>query len=51
LVEVVVFHGAGRVQDGERRLGLCLKGVVGTAVVKIVTEAGHEQTKDLQNDT
>ena len=43
LVEVVVLHGAGRVQNGERRLSLRLKGVVGTSMVKVVTQTGHKQ--------
>jgi len=46
---MVVLHGAGRVQNGEWRFSLCLKGVVGTSMVKIVTETGHKQTEDLQS--
>ena len=49
LVEMVVLHGAGRVQNGERWLSLCLKGIVGTSMVKIVTETGHKQPEDLQS--
>jgi hypothetical protein len=49
LVEVVMFHCAGGVQYGERRLRLGLKGVVGTPVIQVVTQTCHKQTKDLQH--
>lgn len=48
LIEMVVFHGTGRVQYGQRRLGLGLEGVVGTPVVQIVTETRHQQSQHLQ---
>ena len=48
LVEVVVLHGGGGVEDGERRVHLGLEGVVGAAVVQVVAQARHQQAKDLQ---
>ena len=48
LVEVVVLHGGGGVEDGERRVHLGLEGVVGAAVVQVVAQARHQQPEDLQ---
>jgi len=48
LVEVMVFHRAGRVQDGQRRLGLRLERVVRAPVIEIVTQARHQQSQDLR---
>jgi hypothetical protein len=46
---MVVLHGTGRVQNGERGLSLCLKGVVGPSVIQIVAETGHQQPEDLNS--
>ena len=48
LVEVVVLHGGGGVEDGERRVHLGLEGVVGAAVVQVVAQARHQQAEDLE---
>jgi hypothetical protein len=49
LVKMVVLHGTGLVQNGERGLCLCLKGVVGPSVIQIVAETGHKQPQDLNS--
>ena len=48
LVKVVVLHGGGGVEDGERRVHLGLEGVVGAAVVQVVAQARHQQAEDLE---
>ena len=48
LVEVVVLHGGGGVEDGERRVHLGLEGVVGAAVVQVVAQARHQQPEYLE---
>ena len=48
LVKVVVLHGGGGVEDGERRVHLGLEGVVGAAVVQVVAQARHQKAEDLQ---
>ena len=48
LVEVVVLHGGGGVEDGERRVHLGLEGVVGATVVQVVAQARHQQPEDLE---
>ena len=48
LVEVVVLHGGGGVEDGQRRLHLRLERVVRTAVVQVVTQARHQQSEYLK---
>ena len=45
---MVVLHGGGGVEDGERRVHLGLEGVVGAAVVQVVAQARHQQAKDLK---
>ena len=48
LVEVVVLHGGGGVEDGEGRVHLGLEGVVGAAVVQVVAQARHQQAEYLE---
>ena len=48
LVEVVVLHGGGRVEDGQRRLHLRLERVVRTAVVQVVTDRTDEHGQTLK---
>lgn len=50
LVEVMVFHRAGRVEYGQRRFGLRLERVVRAPVVEIVTQARHQQPQDLYKE-
>ena len=45
---MVVLHGGGGVEDGERRVHLGLEGVVGAAVVQVVAQARHQQPEDLE---
>lgn len=49
LIKMVMLHGRGRIQNGQRRLHLGLEGVVGTSVVQVVTEACHEQAQYLKH--
>ena len=51
LVEVVVLHGGGWVEDGQGRHHFGLEGVVGAPVVKVVAQAGHQQSENLQKKT
>lgn len=50
LVEVMVFHRAGRVQYGQRRFGLRLERVVRAPVIEVVAQARHQQSEDLVRD-
>jgi hypothetical protein len=48
LVEVVVLHGGGRVEDGQGRFHLRLERVVRPAVVQVVAKARDQQTEYLK---
>ena len=48
LVEMVVLHGGGGVQDGQGRVHLGLESVVGAAVVQIVAQAGDKEAENLR---
>lgn len=51
LVEVMMFHRAGRVQNGQRRFGFRLKSVIRAPMVEIVTQTRHEQSQNLRDHT
>lgn len=48
LIEVVMLHCAGRVQNGQRTGGFRLKRIVGAAMIEIVAETCHKQAKYFQ---
>lgn len=48
LIEMMVFHSAGRVQNCQRRLCLSLKSVISTSVIQIVAKTSHEKPQHLQ---
>ena len=48
LVEVVVLHGGGGVESGQVVAALDLEAVVGSSVVKIMTETSYHQRQTLQ---
>lgn len=41
LIEMMVFHRAGRVQNGQRAGRFRLKRIIGAAMVQIVTQTRH----------
>jgi hypothetical protein len=47
---MVVLHGRGGVEHGERRVHLRLEGVVCAAVVKVVAQARDQKAKDLNKE-
>ncbi len=48
LVEMMVLHCGGRVEDGQGRLDLGLESVIGSSVIQIVTKTSHQEAKDLE---
>ncbi len=44
---MVVLHGGGGVEPGQRVTGFHLEGVVGSPVVQVVAEAGQNQRQAL----
>lgn len=48
LIEMMVLHRAGRVQNRQRTVGLRLERIVCAAMVQIVTQARHQQAQNLQ---
>lgn len=48
LIEMMMFHGAGRVQNGQWASCFCLKWIVCTTMVKIMTQTCYKQSKYFQ---
>lgn len=48
LIKVVMFHGTRGVQNGQRRLGFRLEGVVRASVVQVVAQTSHEKSQHLE---
>lgn len=51
LVKMVMLHCWRGVEDGQRRLHFGLESIVGSAVVQIMTKAGHQKPKYLKKTT
>jgi len=48
LIEMMVLHGARRVQNCQRRFRLSLKSVISASVIQIVAKTSYEKPQHLQ---